>query len=228
MNRITHIIHHAFTFASSYRLTPEHINQLITVFNSPGGQADAVLGGRTTVSTLDLQGIGHVLVKPYSRGGIIRYMIKNTYLRIGKPRCQIEYEQMQRAGDLGINVPEPVAYAHQGRIFYKAWLITRKVKDAKSLADLSHTDADRTQRVLDEVTHQVSALVHHKIYHADLHPGNLLIDHDNHVYIIDFDKARHYKGSKDKLRSRYLKRWKRAVIKHDLPEMLFSVDLKTG
>ncbi len=228
MNRITHITHDAFTFGSSYRLTPEHINRLVKVFNSPGGYADAVLGGRAAVSTLYLQGIGHVVVKPYRRGGIIQYMIKNTYLRTGKPRCRIEYEQMQRAGDLGINVPEPVAYAHQGRIFYKAWLITRAIKDPKSLADLSRMDADRAKTVLDKVIHQVSKLVHHKVYHADLHPGNVLIDHDDHVYIIDFDKARHYRGSKSKLRNRYLKRWKRAVVKHDLPVMLFAVDLKTG
>lgn len=226
MNAITHATYKAFTFGASYSLTSEHIHQLITVFNAPGGHVDAVLGGRTSVSTLDLHGIGRVLVKPYSRGGIIRYFIENTYLRIGKPRCRVEYEQMRHADDLGICVPEPVAYAYQGRLFYKAWLITREIRNPESLAELSRTDPDRARRVLDNVIHQVSKLIDHKIYHADLHPGNILIDPDNRVYIIDFDKSRHYRGSRNKLRDAYLKRWKRAVVKHDLPNMLFSADWK--
>lgn len=222
MNDTIHTTYGTCRFGSSYHLTPEHIKQLIMIFNSPAKGVNAALGGRTSVSVMDLDGIGSVLVKPYSRGGAIRYLVRRTYLRLGKPRCRVEYEQMQAAGNAGINVPEPIAYAWQGRLFYKAWLVTREIKAARTLAQLACTDMDRTRMALEKFIDQLTRLIHQNIFHADMHPGNVLVDHDNNIFIIDFDKARHYPGSRDRLRARYIDRWKRAVEKHDLPVMLLA------
>ena len=59
-----------------------------------------------------------------------------------------------------------------------------------------------------------------QILHVDLHLGNVLVDSNSRVYLIDFDKARYSIQNKDKLRDKYLRRWRRAVIKHRLPEKL--------
>ena len=37
---------------------------------------------------------------------------------------------------------------------------------------------------------------------------------------LDFDKGRIYRGSREKLKDRYIARWQRAVAKHGLPEFL--------
>jgi 3-deoxy-D-manno-octulosonic acid kinase len=58
---------------------------------------------------------------------------------------------------------------------------------------------------------------------VDLHPGNVLVDSNSRVYLIDFDKARYSYLNKDKLRVKYISRWRRAVIKHRLPESLWEM-----
>jgi predicted unusual protein kinase regulating ubiquinone biosynthesis (AarF/ABC1/UbiB family) len=63
-------------------------------------------------------------------------------------------------------------------------------------------------------------LAENRILHVDLHPGNILVDTRPQVYIIDFDKAVTTAYHSSKLRQRYIRRWRRAVIKHELPLFL--------
>jgi len=70
------------------------------------------------------------------------------------------------------------------------------------------------------VSSQVSALIEHGILHVDLHPGNVLVNPEGRLFLIDFDKARLYKNSRG-LKDKYLRRWRRAVDKHDLPPFLY-------
>ena len=65
-------------------------------------------------------------------------------------------------------------------------------------------------------------LVQNKILHVDLHPGNVIVDPEGKVYLLDFDKGRIFRGSRQRLQERYFARWKRAVIKHGLPAMLIE------
>jgi RIO-like serine/threonine protein kinase len=131
------------------------------------------------------------------------------------------------AGALGINVPEPIAYAHRGRLFYRAWLVTREIHQPLSLARLSLQDEKKTTTAMHSVIEQISALIQNDILHVDLHPGNVLVDAAGKVYLLDFDKGRVYQGSREKLKNRYIARWQRAVVKHRLPDMLSDV-LRTG
>jgi predicted unusual protein kinase regulating ubiquinone biosynthesis (AarF/ABC1/UbiB family) len=73
---------------------------------------------------------------------------------------------------------------------------------------------------LGELARQVAILIDHGILHADFHPGNVLIDDRDRVYIIDLDKTGTYRGAKTALRSKYHRRWCRAVRKHGLPPVL--------
>lgn len=61
-----------------------------------------------------------------------------------------------------------------------------------------------------------------RIYHKDLHPGNVLVDENNDIYIIDFDKAGVFRGDKRVLLKKYMERWGRAVTKHSLPQALYD------
>ena len=75
-----------------------------------------------------------------------------------------------------------------------------------------------------EVIKQVSMLIKNNILHADLHPGNVIVDNQNQVYLLDFDKGGVFPGDKNALKTRYLRRWNRAIQKHGLPEMLSEVN----
>ncbi|MBW2194204.1 MAG: hypothetical protein JRF37_01170 [Deltaproteobacteria bacterium] len=209
-----------YSFASSSELSAHQINCLISFFSMPITNVDSALGGRTSVTKADIEGIGPIVVKHYVRGGFLRYMVKRTYLGLGKTRGQVEYEMLNKVRQLGVHAPEPVAYASKGRLFYKAWLITRQIGQHTSLAALSLTDEKYSQSKMSCIIDEASVLIRNRVLHVDLHPGNTLVDKAGGIYLVDFDKARFFHGSTSRLCHRYIRRWNRAVVKHCLPEML--------
>ena len=213
-------IYDSYHFGSASDLTDRQLKQLIISFNMPTNTVDSVLGGRGSVAIVHLEGIGSVVVKYYTRGGLVRYLVKRRYLRRGKTRCQIEYEVLQKVRDLGVRAPEPIAYAYRGGLFYKGWLVTKKINEQQTLAQLSCADEEHAHIVMKELIDQVSILINNNIFHVDLHPGNVLVDSSDRVFLLDFDRARISQRDKNRLRDHYLVRWRRAVVKHRLPEML--------
>ncbi len=210
----------SYHFGSSSDLTDRQLKQLIRLFNTPTNTADSVLGGRSSVMIAQIEGIGSVVVKYYTRGGLVRYLVKRRYLKWGKTRCQIEYELLQKVRRLGVSAPEPTVYAFRGGLFYKGWLVTREIKDKETLAELSCADEERARIVMKDLIDQVSTLIKNNIFHVDLHPGNVLVDNGDRVFLLDFDKTRLSRRDKNRLRDNYLSRWRRAVIKYRLPDML--------
>ena len=210
----------SYHFGFYLNLTDSQLRTLTGLFHHPGPSGVSVLGGRTSLTPAQLNGIGSVVIKHYRRGGLMRYFIKQRYLKLGKTRAQIEFEMLQVVRNLGINAPEPVAYAHRGCIFYQAWLISRAIKHPLSLALLSLKDEKKTRQAMESVIGQISLLIQNGILHVDLHPGNIVVDGAGQIFIVDFDKGQIHHGSRKNLRNRYLTRWQRAVTKHRLPEIL--------
>ena len=216
--------YNSYHFGSVSDIDDQQLNQLITLFNLEKNSVNSALAGRTSITLARLEGIGSVVIKYYRRGGAIRYLIKKRYLKCGKTRCQIEYELLQKVGSLGINAPEPVAFAYRGHLFYQCWLVTREIRDHQTLVQLSRSNEEQARMAMKAVIKQISMLIKNKILHPDLHPGNVIVDHKNQVYLLDFDKGGIFHGNKNALRTRYLHRWNRAIQKHGLPEMLSEVN----
>jgi 3-deoxy-D-manno-octulosonic acid kinase len=210
----------SYHFGFYLNLTDSQLRTLTGLFLHPGPSGVSILGGRTSLTPAQLNGIGSVVIKHYRRGGLMRYFIKQRYLKLGKTRAQIEFEMLQVVRNLGINAPEPVAYAHRGCIFYQAWLVSRAIKHPLSLALLSLKDEKKTRQAMESVIGQISLLIQNDILHVDLHPGNIVVDGADQIFLVDFDKGQIHPGSKEKLRNRYLTRWQRAVTKHRLPDIL--------
>ena len=213
----------AYQFGTCTPLTELQMNRLIGFFSQPPPKTNSVLGGRSSVSYHRIEDLGPVVVKHYKRGGLWGRLVRRRYLKWGKSRSRLEFELLLKARDLGINVPEPLLYAHRGRLIYRAWLVTREIKQPQSLARLSLNDEKRTRQVMASVIDQISRLIDHGIWHVDLHPGNVVIDQNGRVFLLDFDKGSLYQGNKMKLRDRYINRWQRAVSKHKLPKMLSEI-----
>jgi len=214
----------SYHFGSPSNIADQQLKQLIRLFNLPKNTINSTLGGRTSIAVSRLEGIGSVVIKYYRRGGAIRYLIKKRYLKCGKTRCQIEYELLQKVRSLGINAPEPIAFAYKGRLFYQCWLVTREIEDHQTLVQISRSNEEQARMLMKAIIKQVSMLIKNKILHADLHPGNVIVDNKNQVYLLDFDKASIFPGKKNALRSRYLRRWNRAIQKHRLPKMLNEIN----
>jgi 3-deoxy-D-manno-octulosonic acid kinase len=214
----------SYHFGSPSHIANQQLKQLIRLFNLPKHTINSALGGRTSITAVRLEGIGSVVIKHYRRGGAIRYLIKQRYLKCGKTRCQNEYELLQKVRSLGINAPEPIAFAYRGHLFYQCWLVTREIKDHQTLVQISCSNEEQARMVMKEVVKQVSMLIKNKILHVDLHPGNVIVDNQNKVYLLDFDKGGVFSKGKNILRDRYIRRWNRAIQKHGLPEMLSEVN----
>lgn len=212
--------YNSYHFGFSFELTDRHFQHLIKLFQTPSKISNSILGGRRSVLIDEINKIGPVAVKYYHRGGMVRHFIKKRYFKLGKTRGQKEYELLQKVRSLGISAPEPIAFAYRGRLFYKGWLVTREIKEHQTLADLSFSNENRTLKIMQEVTRQISILIKNSILHVDLHPGNVIVDNQDRVYIIDFDKGHLFHGKNNSLRNRYLSRWNRAVKKHRLPQIL--------
>lgn len=217
----------SYHFGFSFNLAESQLRTLTGFFHHPEPARVSVLGGRTSVTTVMLDGIGPAVIKYYRRGGLMRFIVKSRYLKIGKTRAQREFEMLDTVGALGLNVPQPVAYAHRGPLFYQAWLVTRAIHQPLSLARLSLQDPKKIGDAMEAVIEQISLLVQNSILHVDLHPGNIVVDPTGKVYLLDFDRGGVYHGNRPKLKTHYLNRWQRAVRKHGLPEMLNDI-LRTG
>jgi 3-deoxy-D-manno-octulosonic acid kinase len=210
----------SYRFGLALHLTETQLRILTGFFRQPEIADKSLPGGRAWVGVQQVDGIGTIAIKHYHRGGLMRYIVKRHYFRFGKTRAQREFELLHRAGHIGINVPQPVAYAYHGRLFYLAWLVTRKIRQAVSLARLSLENEESAREAMLSTIDQISILIQNGILHVDMHPGNVEVDTGGKVYLLDFDRGRNYRGSKAKLTLRYLARWRRAVLKHRLPNFL--------
>ena len=211
---------HGFMVGIAPKFPPEIAPSLVAALPEAKLRAQTVLGGRAAVSNVDVSGLGPVVIKQYRRGGALGPFLRGRYLRFGKTRPQREYEVLTVVRGWGVNAPEPVAFLVRGWVFYRGWLVTREISDQASLADISLRDENRAGRAVKRLTEQIATLIEHRIFHVDLHPGNVLVDRQDQVYLLDFDKACRWRGTLSALRDRYICRWRRAVIKHRLPESL--------
>ncbi len=209
-------------------ISSKRLEALTLGFREPPKAAADPLSGRVRSHCIFIEDLGSVIVKPYFRGGILRHLNRRTYLKAGKPRSVAEFEMLFLVRTFGVNAPEPFAYAFQKKyvVFYHAWLAMMEIPGTITLGELSRTDPSRGRWVLPELEKQINLLWDYGVLHVDLHPGNVLVDQMDRVYIIDFDKAKTGVTNRAGLAEYYVNRWRRAVSKHGLPEFLHN--LKVG
>lgn len=216
--------------------SPEQVKEIIGLIEhpvvlEPPSEHAHCLAGRSAMVGGSISAVGDVVVKTYRRGGMLRFFLGHLHMRLAQSRSRKEFKILERVRELGINAPEPVAYIEYGEFWYKAWLVTKRIPGAVTLIDIAYSDESRAIQLGKEVARQIGVLIRHGVYHVDLHPGNIVISKDNQVYLVDFDKAYNFNGGLNELRDRYLRRWRRAVLKHGLPEVLseaISLELRNN
>jgi len=213
--------HITFCYESSLALEEKKL--LVPLFLEDARGTDSVLGGRNSIGFTHLPNFGNVIVKTYTRGGLIHHFNKNRYVGIGETRSEQEFKFLKLASNIGVHVPEPVVAAYCGKPFYRAWLVLKEIENAQTLADIYMQDFERGQKLTEKLNGQVIKLIQKGIYHVDFHPGNVIVNPADDLYIIDFDKARTVSSDQIKLASYYTRRWNRALEKHHLP--LISLNL---
>ncbi len=179
-----------------------------------------ILEGREKPAVLQIDDTVEVVIKQYLRGGILRHFVREHYIHLGSFRPTAEYRILEFASNAGVRVPEPVGYAVQGSLLYRAWLVTKKIPEPVNFIRLCRSQENRALALMPFIMDNIRLLIENRIWHVDLHPGNILIDENDRNHLIDFDKARIFSGSRTRLADKYCRRWERAVKKYGLPASL--------
>ena len=133
----------------------------------------------------------HMVLRKFLRGGLIGKFNRDLYLRKGKDssRSLQEFDLLGWMHTKGLPVPRPVAaqYKPSGP-FYRAHLITERIPNARPLEEFLR-EAALPAQTWTAVGTTIKQLHHHGVFHSDLNCRNILIDADQRVWLIDFDKC---------------------------------------
>lgn len=215
------IVRGPYVISSRGVFSDEQATTLIKALRRGGGEIDReTLGGRSRSAVFEIPGLGRVFVKHYSHGGMLRSITAGRFLGVGPVRSRVEFEMLEQVRSYGVNAPKPYAIIKRGSVVYGTWLVMEELSEVRTLVEVQRGEGDELHRVMTALGEQLTVLVEKRILHIDLHPGNVLVSPDGKVYIVDFDKAHYFRGAASTLRDLYLRRWRRAVIKHGLSPVL--------
>jgi len=186
------------------------------------------LGGRAEIVIKNLPELGMTVFKNYFRGGFFGIFNKRLYLKSKeniRPLNEILF--LKDIKKFNIPVPEPIAAYYSGNLIYKGGTVTKYISSPYTLAQFCINNEKKGEEIFKQKFLPVfEKLIKHKIYHCDLHPGNVVVSNEKDIYIIDFDKASFFEELPFYLREKFESRWNRAVKKHNLPSFLAMVPKK--
>lgn len=134
---------------------------------------------------------GELVLRHYRRGGFVARFLRDFYagFRPEATRSWREWRLLATLYDRGLSVPMPVAArASLNAGFYRADLITARILNSRTL-----TDRLKDSSLADEVWRSVGRCIRsfhdENVYHADLNANNILLDDQDRVFLIDFDRG---------------------------------------
>ncbi len=160
---------------------------------------------------------GPMVLRRYLRGGWAAKLSRQRYFFTGATRSRPfrEYQILSALSDLGLPVPKPVAAICKFSGFtYTGAIITVTIPSVLTLADalnrqpVTVPETDTWQNIGRCIRRFHDA----GVWHADLNARNILIDDQNRVFLIDFDRAKYSPGKPVNGRGN-MKRLKRSLHK---------------
>lgn len=203
-----------------------HINQDNQQKISPSHKSIATEGGIGRAKVIYFPYKDKTLVlKHYYRGGLVAAIMKDLYIgmNVEKTRSFKELYLLKAMKNIGLPVPTAVAaHVQQGMVTYRADLITQKIDDSKTLADiLVEQRVDVSQWV--KIGACIKRFHDKNVYHADLNARNILIAESNDVYLIDFDNS-YFRVDSKSWKMANVARLKRSLLKCKRIESDFHFD----
>ena len=175
---------------------------------------EELMAGRGSVYFFQ-RGNYELVLKQFFRGGLAAKISGSHYFWSGvkHSRPWRELELLERLDQLKLPAPKPAAamIRKQG-IRYQAWLITYRLIESTSLA------ARLRQAALPDALWQaiggtIRQFHDAGIFHADLNANNILINSDQRIFLIDFDKGRERTHGNDRWKFDNLSRLQRSLEK---------------
>ncbi len=131
-------------------------------------------------------------LRHYRRGGLFGKLVTDHYLFSGwsKTRSAQEFELLEHLSKRGVNVPKPIAArAVKLGFSYKADILVEKIPNAIDLVDIL-LSAPLSAESYQSIGREIRKMHDVGVNHTDLNIHNILIDDQQKVWIIDFDKCR--------------------------------------
>ncbi|MEL7325587.1 MAG: 3-deoxy-D-manno-octulosonic acid kinase [Pseudomonadota bacterium] len=156
-------------------------------------EQDKVVGsatGRGTTWFVQLENMQAAL-RHYRRGGLFGKIVKDHYWFTGweQTRSLQEFNLLRVLIESGVNVPRPIAArAVKTGLTYRADLLSERIPNAKDLVSILQ-DNLLPEAMYQKVGQEIAKMHNENVNHTDLNIHNLLIDNNENVWIIDFDKC---------------------------------------
>jgi 3-deoxy-D-manno-octulosonic acid kinase len=176
--------------------------------------------GRGQAWFIELTGLSTVL-RSYRRGGLVAKFNRQTYVGWSAKgsRAYKEWRLLSHLGNLGLPVPRPIAASFCRGLsgiapFYRARILVRRIPNVQTF-DYLLSAAPLDAVVWQSVGTCIRRFHDQGIYHADLNANNILLDDQQLVYLIDFDKGeiRKEKQQEAQWKLDNLQRLKRSLLK---------------
>ncbi len=168
--------------------------------------------GRGTTWFVQLKNTQAAL-RHYRRGGLFGKLIDDQYWFSSweLTRSVQELKLLQHLHQAGVNVPRPIA-AHAVRLglTYKADILIERIPNASDLVTQLQ-EKSLSSAVYSRIGCEIAKMHQANVNHTDLNIHNLLLDHEQRVFIIDFDKC--HIGVSEQVKKTNLERLKRSFIK---------------
>lgn len=135
---------------------------------------------------------GNAVLRKYLRGGLPGRFIRDRYLFTGwdSSRPAREFRVLVELHQAGLPVPLPLAALTRRHGFlYTGSLLTKRIEEALPLADIMVVRSDDAG-FWAAIGACIRRFHDHGVVHADLNARNILIDAEDRVFLIDFDRAR--------------------------------------
>ncbi len=190
--------------------------ELFEIFDADYWQRkNAITGsaqGRGTTWFIQLEHIQGAL-RHYRRGGLFGKLVEDNYCFKGweSTRCAMEMQVLTTLAEAGVNVPRPIAArAVKKGLFYQADLLSERIEGAKDLVNIL-TKQSVSKSLYHRIGHEIRKMHDAGVNHTDLNIHNILLDKQQKVWIIDFDKC--YQQSGQDWKESNLNRLKRSFMK---------------
>lgn len=154
------------------------------------------------------------VLRHYHRGGLIGKILSDGYCYTGlkRTRAYQEFVVTQSLFDQGLPVAKPMAgQVVKHGLYYQADLITAKIDRARDLVKVLSSESLNV-----DAYHKIGKMIRQfhdvGLWHADLNIHNIILDGENQLWLIDFDRC-HFRKKDEKWMKSNLDRLKRSFLK---------------
>ncbi len=178
-------------------------------------EQDKVVGsafGRGTTWFVQLDTVQAAL-RHYRRGGLFGKLVEDHYWFTSweQTRSLQEFNLLKVLIESGVNVPRPIAARAVKKGFtYQADLLSERIPNASDLVSILRKDP-LPREMYQKIGQEIAKMHKAHINHTDLNIHNILIDDQENVWIIDFDKC--YIDNTENWEKKNLERLKRSFEK---------------